>query len=437
MNRGNLILIVDDDTLVAQTHATIVKNIGYNAATQSDPEKVEGEIGSRSEIEMVLLDIRMPRLSGMDLLPRIKRRRPDIGVVMATVVNDIEHAVIAIKSGAYNYLLKPLQPERVEKVLQSYFLNQPKRLINDSNFAPFITCAPVFDNIFRTVKSYAEADVTVLVQGETGTGKEIVANIIHSLSPRSSDRFLAVNVAALSTQLFESELFGYKRGAFTGAIQDHAGYFEEAGTGTIFLDEIGELDVEQQKKLLRVLQTRRYSRIGETTERELKARIILATNCNLRKEVSEGKFREDLFYRLGSHSITIPPLRDRNNDIELLSNYFLQKYTSQFGRQIEGFYPEAIEILKRYSFPGNVRELEGIISSSVLLEQSTFVRPGTLPIHVQISDNNETDLESLRYKTIMKVLAECDGNQTKAAQKLGIARGTLNRLLKEYREQKK
>lgn len=430
----NTILIVDDEPAVVETHAMLVKDLGYRAMTQTDPEQVESDLKKHPAIGAVLLDIRMPGMGGMELLHRIKLRRPHMGVVMATVVNDIEHAVNSIKQGAYNYLLKPLQEERLKDVLQSYFSNQPKALFKDPRFASFITNNTLFESIFRNVKAYAEADVPVLIQGETGTGKELIANIIHSLSPRSLGPFAAVNVPALSAQLFESELFGYRRGAFTGAIQDHAGYFEEAGDGTLFLDEIGELDLDQQKKLLRVLQTRRFTRVGETKEREFRGRIVLATNRDLREDIKAQIFRDDLYYRLSSHCIDLPPLRQRGEDLDVLMTYFLRKYCSQFGRVIEGFDPEALKLLKQYSFPGNVRELEGLISSAVLLEQSPYIRPETLPSHIAYPPEPDgEDLESVRYRTIMKVMSECRGNQTRAAEKLGVSRGYLNRFLREYR----
>ncbi|HVR86546.1 MAG TPA: sigma 54-interacting transcriptional regulator, partial [Planctomycetota bacterium] len=272
MNDSPNVLVVDDDRAVAASHAHLLEGIGYRPVTQTVPEDVEPHLARHPNIELVLLDIQMPGINGLDLLHRIKLRRPDVGVVMATVVNDVEHAVRAIKAGAYNYLLKPLQRNDVERVLQSYFSNQPRSITEDPRFKPFVTQDPAFVELFRRVKAFAEADVPVMIQGETGTGKELIAQLIHSLSRRSQERFVAVNLAAIPGHLFESELFGHCRGAFTGAIQDRTGYFDEAGGGTIFLDEIGELELDRQKKLLRVLQTKRFCRVGETSERELGAR---------------------------------------------------------------------------------------------------------------------------------------------------------------------
>jgi DNA-binding NtrC family response regulator len=434
MSGSATVLVVDDDKEVARTHADILERIGYTPIIQTVPEDVEPHLTRVPAIDLVLLDIQMPGINGLDLLQRIKLRRPEVGVVMATVVNDVEHAVRAIKAGAYNYLLKPLQRGQVERVLQSYFSNLPQRITEDPRFRPFVTGDLAFQEIFRRVKAFAQADVPALLLGETGTGKEVIAHLIHTLSPRSQEQFLPVNMAAIPASLFESELFGHVRGAFTGATQDRTGYFAVAGSGTIFLDEIGELGMDEQKKLLRVLETRSYSRVGETAQREISGRIVLATNRDLRKDVQEGRFREDLFFRVANYSISLPPLKDRAGDIELLAKYFLMKYASQFGRAIHEFSQQALQLLKDYPFPGNVRELEGMVSSAVLLETTSHIAPGSLPHHIALGREPKGDLEKARCQAIARALAECNGNQTKAAEKLGIARQTLNYLLKEYRE---
>ena len=431
---SNTVLVVDDDREVAEDHARILRGIGYSPRTQTSPQDVETLLSREPDISLVLMDIRMPGLNGIDLLQRIKVRRPDIGVVMATVVNDVEHAVRAIKAGAYNYLLKPLQADQVERVLQSYFSNQPAPVTDDPRFRPFVTGHPAFKEIFRRVKVFAETELPVLLLGETGTGKELIAQLLHALSSRSGSRFLATNVAAIPPTLFEAELFGHAKGAFTGALQERAGYFEAAGDGTLFLDEIGDLGLEQQSRLLRVLQDRRYVRVGETTERESAARIVLATNRDLAAEVNAGRFREDLYYRISNYVVRLPPLRERGDDIGVLANYFARKYASQFGRPVTGFSGDALERLKAYSFPGNVRELEGIVNAAVLLEDGVSIRASSLPDQVTAAPLPESDLERVRCRTIQRVMAECDGNQTRAAEKLGIARQTLNGLLKTYRE---
>jgi len=434
LTRFNTVLVVDDDPQVAEEHSRILRNIGFTPITQSRPEDVEPLLLREPRVDLVLLDIRMPGINGLDLLQRIKVRRPDIGVVMATVVNDVEHAVRATKDGAYNYLLKPLQSEQVERVLRSYFSNQPAPVIDDARFRPFITSHPAFREIFRRVQVFAETDLPVLLLGETGTGKELIAHLTHALSPRAGGPLLTVNVAAIPATLFESELFGHAKGSFTGALKDRAGYFEAAAGGTLFLDEIGDLGLDQQSRLLRVLQERRFTRVGETTERPCTARVLLATNRDLTADVRQGRFREDLYYRISNYAILLPPLRERGGDVVVLAEYFARKYASQFGRPITGFSDAALERLRAYSFPGNVRELEGIVNAAVLLESGGRICSESLPEKVTRSPLPESDLEKVRSRTILRVLSECDGNQTKAAERLGIARQTLNGLVKSYRE---
>ncbi|HLY74070.1 MAG TPA: sigma-54 dependent transcriptional regulator [Planctomycetota bacterium] len=429
-----LVLVVDDDRQVAEEHARILRRIGFTPRTECDPEQVESALQREPGVELVLLDLRMPGLNGLELLQRIKLRRPDVGVVMATVINDVEHAVRAIKAGAYNYLLKPLQAEQVQRVLESYYSNRPAPLNEDPRFRPFITGHPAFREIFRRVQIFAETTLPVLLLGETGTGKELIANLIHALSPRAGGSFLTVNVAAIPPTLFESEMFGHAKGAFTGALGDHAGYFEAAADGTLFLDEIGELGRDQQSRLLRVLQEKRYARVGETVERQSTARVVLATNRDLAADVAQARFREDLYYRISNYSITLPPLRDRGNDVVVLAEYFARKYASQFGRPLTGFSQEALQDLKAYSFPGNIRELEGIVNAAVLLEGGETIRRSSLPERLTAVEPPESELEKVRCRTVQRVLAECEGNQTKASEKLGIARQTLNGLLKTYRE---
>jgi DNA-binding NtrC family response regulator len=429
------VLVVDDDRGVAESHASLLRELSYEPVVQVDPLGVEQMLVQDGAIELVLLDIRMPTLCGLELLRRVKLRRPHVGVVMATVVNDIEHAVTAIKSGAYNYLLKPLAAERLKAVVESWMSNRPARLVDDPRFAALVTASRRMEPVFHAIRVFAEADVTTLIEGETGTGKELVAELLHSLSRRAGSRFIALNVAAISPSLFEAELFGHRRGAFTGASGDHPGFFDAAADGTLFLDEIGELGDEQQTKLLRVLQSRRYCRVGETIERDLRARVVLATNRDLRAEVQDGRFRADLFYRLSGHTVHLPALRDREGDVKVLSEYFRHKYNSQFGRAVEGFEPEAQLALERYPFPGNVRELESLVSGAVLLEQSARVRPGTLPPHVRLADTSGgEDMDAVKLRAIREALNSCNGNQTRAAQKLGLSRGHLNRLLKQYRD---
>jgi two-component system response regulator HydG len=437
MRSATAVLVVDDDPAVAAEHARLLRSIGGRAEVETVPENVEGRLARDPGIELLLLDLRMPGMSGLELLQRIRLRRPDVGIVMATVVNDVEPAVQAIKSGAYNYLLKPLQAEPLARVLESWASNRPAPLVDDPRFRGFVTRDPAFKEIFRRLAAFAGQDVPVLVEGETGTGKELAAQLVHALSPRGGERFLAVNMAAFQPTLFESELFGHVRGAFTGATRDRVGRFEEAGAGTLFLDEIGELDLESQRKLLRALETRRYARVGESAERTFAARLVLATNLDLRDEVAAGRFREDLYYRISGYAVKLPPLRERPGDVELLAGYFLRKYACQFGRAVESISGEAALALAAYDYPGNVRELESVVSSALLLEPSRTLSKDSLPRHLvaaAAAPEDAGDLERARFEAVRKALAEHQGNQTRAAAKLGVARQTLNVLLKRYRE---
>ncbi len=433
-----LILIVDDDCQVAESHQRLLAGLGHRTVVECDPRKVESILNSSTDFVAILLDLQMPYIHGRDLLGRLRLSHPDIGVIIVTVINDIEEAVRAIKNGAYNYLLKPLAEDRLREVLNSCLSNHPPSIMGDDRFGRIVTKSESFKEIFKRAMAFSSADVPVLIEGETGTGKELMANLLHTLSARKEEDFTAVNVAALSPSLFEAEFFGHAKGAYTGAVSSRAGYCEGAAGGTLFLDEIGELKPDEQKKILRLIQSKKYNRVGETQERELKARLLFATNKNLKQEVAENKFREDLFYRLSAHTISLPPLRERQEDIELLAHFFLRKYCSQYGRSVDSINEMALAALRGYSFPGNVRELEGIISAAVLLEPSSSIQLRTLPAYVRESDGFSEEpaevLEGIRYRTIMKILAECDGNQTKASQKLGIARVTLNRLLRRYRD---
>lgn len=430
----SVVLIVDDEPAVAEVHGRLLGELGYSFVIETDPRRVERRLLDNADIAIVLLDIRMPDMNGLEVLQKIKLIRPSTGVVMATVINDIDMAVNAIKCGAYNYILKPVDVERLGEVLRSFLDNHPVSYEEELCLPEFITCHEPFREIFRRLRAYAQQDVPVLIEGETGTGKEVTAQSIHSLSERLSAPFVPVNMAALSSELFASELFGHRKGSFTGAFADHRGYFESCANGTLFLDEIGDISLEGQKKLLRVLQEGRYTRVGDTESRVFQARLVLATNKNLQTEVEEGRFREDLYYRISSFRISLPPLRERAGDIELLARYFLEKYRIQFGRPVEEFSVEALQILRGYSFPGNVRELEGIVSGAVLIEMSPMIQPESLPKHVMTEPAPGDDLQSVKRQKVLSALNQCRGNQTQAARVLGVSRGTLNRWIRSFRE---
>jgi DNA-binding NtrC family response regulator len=427
------ILVVDDQLETIETHCALLNDLKYLNTSEINANNVIDRLSKDNSINLVLLDIQMPNMNGLELLLKIKSHFPYIGVIMATVISDIQEAVKAIKMGAFNYLLKPLQKERLGSVIKAYFESLPTNNFNDQRFSSYITNDSRFNDIFQRIQAFSQADIPILIEGETGTGKELIAQMIHSISNNSKGPFVAVNIASISESLFESELFGHIKGSFTSAIKDHKGYVEMADSGNLFLDEIGDLGIDQQKKLLRLLQNKTFSKVGDSNSLPMSCRIILATNKNLKEEIKTKKFREDLYYRISGHNIALPPLRDRPQDIMLLAKYFLKKYASQYGRNIYDFSPECIELICKYQYPGNIRELESIISSSVLLEQNTLITLPSLPYHLKYRTEAENDLEEMKYHAIMKALGEFKGNQTKAAVKLGIARGTLNKLIQEFK----
>ncbi|MDF1662623.1 MAG: sigma-54 dependent transcriptional regulator [Planctomycetota bacterium] len=435
VNENKKILVVDDELSVATAHRALLEKLGHSVIAETDSRRVLN-ILKDVQPHLVLLDIEMPFLTGLDLLQKIKVSFPQTGVIMATVVNDIQKAVRAIKDGAFNYLLKPLSEHRLSQVVNSYFQTHDGQEGTVTEYPGFITKSPVFTEVFRRIRSFAQAGVDVFIEGETGTGKDLVAQLIHNLAASPKGQYVPVNVASVSAQLFESELFGHKRGSFTGALSDHEGYFGLASKGSLFLDEIGEISLDQQAKLLRVLQSRDYRRVGETESRKLDSRVISATNKDLLAEIEQKRFRGDLYYRLTSHTLVLPPLRERKGDVEALSNYFFKKYRSQYGRPLESISPDVIEVLNDYSFPGNVRELEGLISCAVLLEQNPCLSLESFPraIH-QKQAPVELDLKSAKVRSITRALDSCSNNQTKAAKLLGVARGTLNRWIQELRSE--
>lgn len=434
-----MILVVDDFDEVAKEHSEMLNELGYSSSHMSDPTDVLSFLKRRRDIDLVCLDLRMPRIGGVELMKQIQEFNPNIGVIIVTVVNDVREAIRATRSGAYNYLLKPLQAETLSKVIKSYYTNQPKSRFVDDRFSCYITKSEKIERIFTRLKSFSKSSIPVLITGETGTGKEMLANLTHQLSERCEEPFVALNVSSLQDSLVASEMFGHVKGAFTGADRNRDGFFKTAGGGTLFLDEIGELSLEHQKGLLRVLQDGSFYPVGSSTMQRSQCRLVMATNRDLKKEVKAGRFREDLYYRICHASLDLPPLRDRPEDIELLTEYFFKKYCSQHGRPLLGVRNEVISILKAYPFCGNVRELEGIINTAVLLEEGPLLSAHNLPLHLRGKDP-ETEagddsvgynLDELRRSTISKALKATKNNQSKAADLLGISRSTLHRFLNE------
>lgn len=380
------ILIVEDHKNVREILFLSLSD-NYNLFSASDGRKAL-EIISERNIDLVLLDIRLPEINGMDVLKQIKDTHNSIPVIMLTAVKTVDSAVTAMKLGAYDYVTKPFDIKELmilmEKALEKRNLEQQNLYLKNElektgGFEKIIGKSEKMREIFKLIKSVSKGDATVLITGESGTGKELVARAIHNQSKRAKKLFVPVNCAAIPENLLESELFGYEKGAFTGAFERHLGKFEIANGGTIFLDEISTMPLPMQAKLLRVLQERVVDRVGGTSQVEIDARVISATNTDLKHEVDNKRFRSDLFYRLNVIPIIIPPLRERTEDIPLLIGHFLDKYNKEFGKKIKEFEPDAMHVMTSYTWPGNVRELENLIERIVVLSDMNIITKDKLP----------------------------------------------------------
>lgn len=447
------ILIVDDEKSMRLTISMLLRRRGYvvdGAETfQEAIGKIEGEV-----YDLALTDLRLSDGSGLELLREAKRISPETEVIILTAFGSIESAVEAIRLGAFDYLTKPIDPDdlllHVRKAVEHKRLRRAVRNLRSQvkeryKLGNIIGKSRSMQQIFEMITVVSRTDTTVLIQGESGTGKELVAKAIHTHSHRAEGPFVPVNCGAIPEALFESELFGHVKGAFTGASYNRKGLFEEADGGTIFLDEVGEIPFPMQVKLLRVLEEKRIRRIGSNETIPVDVRVIAATNKNLKALVDEGKFRDDLFYRLNVVMIEIPPLRERPDDILPLAEHFLERFSSKLKKDIREISPEARRMLLSYDWPGNVRELENAIERAVLLSHDQIIGPDDLPdtlrkdsgdilldLIVEGLEEGYT-LRELERRYIEAVLRRNRGNRSKTAEQLGIGRNTLWRKIKEYK----
>lgn len=435
------LLVVDDvqDTLeVLERNLTAAGYRVYTALNVSDALKVL-EV---HPVDLVITDLKMPGASGLDLVRFVRENFRDTEVMVITGYATVESAVQAVKTGAEEYLVKPFTDEEllkaVKQVLEKLRLRRCSRVETSSvqRFYPgLIGESRVMKRVFATIERAAKVSATVLITGESGTGKELVARAIHYSSKRSSAPFVPVNCGGIPEGLLESELFGYVKGAFTGANETRAGFFQTAEGGSIFLDEISETSLSMQVKLLRVLQDKEVRMVGDTKAYKVDVRIMAATNKDLLNLVQKGAFREDLFFRLNVLTIMVPPLREREDDILLLANHFLEKFAREMGRSVPRFSDEALQILRRYEWPGNVRELENLIQRLLVMCDSDTIDVPDLPAHMRFSLTSELKLnrtlEEVERDYIKQVLLSVNGNITKAAQILGIDRKTLRNKIKE------
>ncbi len=404
------------------------------------------ELLKREGAEVAITDMRMPEMDGLTLLKKIKKIYPDMEVVVITAYGSIEDAVEAMKAGATDYLIKPVKLEQLDIILKK--VEKSHRLVAENrylrrkletveSFPEFIGQSPVFKKMLSDISVIAKTDSTVFIKGESGTGKELVARAIHSSSNRRDKPFLAVNCAALPEPLLESELFGHEKGAFTGAVRRRIGRFELAHKGTIFLDEIGDISLPMQIKLLRVLETKSFERLGGSENIKVDIRLVTATNRDIESKVKDGSFREDLYYRLNVIPINLPPLRERKEDILPLVNYFIDKFSNKVGKKIEGITPQAKDLLLSHRWPGNVRELENTIERAVVLTRTGAIDSESLEAFKVSSGGSailseNLNLTTLEKKAIIEALQRTKGQLIKAAELLGIHRNTLRLKMKQY-----
>ena len=430
------ILVVDDEKGQREILEMILSGEGYDVTTASSGEAAMKFVADR-HFDLVLTDLKMTGMSGLDLLKELTDFDKSIIVLLLTAHGSVDSAVDALRLGAFDYLQKPYDSEKLLETV-SRALNKLSTLDVE-----IISGSPEMDKVKKLILKIAKSNSTVLVRGESGTGKELIARSIHTNSPRAGQIFQAVNCAAINENLLESELFGHQKGSFTGAVSDKKGLFEIADGGTLFLDEIGELDISLQAKLLRALQEKQIRRVGGTKEIEIDVRVVAATNRDLLKMSQDGRFREDLYYRLNVLSLEIPPLRDRDSDIPLLMDYFLKKHTRDTDRKIK-IEKDAEKLLNEYSYPGNVRQLESAIERAVLLCEEDTITLEDLPpeMHTQpateSSDEyfklppNGVDFEDVERSLISQAMDRTNNNITKSAKLLGLTFRTLQYRLEKY-----
>ncbi len=447
------ILIIDDEKSLVDLLAVVFKKEGYKVRTSLSATGAL-DLLEKESFDLVITDIKMPQRNGMDILKAVKERSPEVPVIMITAYGSIKQAVDALKAGALDYVVKPFDVEELKIIaargLEKSRLKEEnillKRDLRDKySFEKMIGKSRTMQEIYLLIEKVAATDSTVLITGESGTGKEMAARAIHALSPRRDGQFVSINCAALPENLLESELFGHTKGSFTGAIAEKKGMFEAAERGTLFLDEVGEMSPWTQVKLLRALQERTVRRVGGTEEIPVDVRIVAATNQDLKKRIQDGKFREELFYRLNVISFEMPPLRKRVEDIQLLVSHFLLKYCQKLGKPMKRLTPEVFGLFEAYSWPGNIRELENVIERIVAIEDRETVTAGCLPQEILVPARKEetkilfqpgfnlsTFVDDLTKKFVNQALLVTGGSLRQAAPLLGLSYRTLRYLIDKY-----
>ena len=453
------ILIVDDEKMTRDAMARILGG-EYDCLTAADPELALAELDRNPDVALIITDYKMPVMNGVEFIKTAKAKLPSIGAILITAFGEIELAVDAMKEGADDFLTKPITDfaqlrtriERAIKVsaLEKKVADLESKLDAKSGLNAFTGSSPAMERVYQLIRRIAPTPATVLIEGESGTGKELVAKALHDLSPRKDKPFIAVECSAFSGDLLKSELFGYEAGTFTGGLKDgKKGCIESAAGGTLFLDEIGEIDMPTQIALLRTLQTKSVRRLGSSEEIPVDFRLVAATNKNLKAMVAEGKFREDLYFRLNVIPIDLPPLRERPGDIALLASRFLKEFAKEYSNGVKGFDKGAMSVLEDYPWPGNVRELRNVIERMVVLATGENISVDDIPAELRGTVDSEvsadtgsvqpvahtasTTLADAEKLQILAALEAAGGNKSKAAEALGISRRTLHRKLNEWK----
>ena len=447
------ILIVDDDQAHRTMLRTLITGWGYKITEAGDGQEAIEKAHDQA-FDLILMDIRMIKVSGLEALSEIKTYNPAIPVIIMTAYASVETAVEALKNGAYDYLTKPLDFDElrltIDRAMDHSQLRAENRILRESlgnqfNRQNIIGRGSAMVDLLETVAQVAPSEATVLITGESGTGKELIAGAIHFNSTRKDGPFVKMNCAAVTETLLESELFGHEKGAFTGAHRQKEGRFRQANGGSLFLDEVSEMSVGMQVKLLRALQEREITRVGGETSVSIDVRVIAATNKDLLQEVKHGNFREDLYYRLNVVTLKVPPLRERREDIPLLAQHFLSTFSEKNHKQIKGVTPQAMDRFLKYAWPGNVRELMNAVERAVVLSRSDYLDEQDLPLSLRENERSEDQsvlskggvsanlpLEDVEKATILRTLESSMGNKSEAARRLGITRKTLHKKLKKY-----
>ncbi len=444
------ILLIDDDINTADGLRKILQQDGYDTSCVYTGNEAVSLLDTK-HFDIVITDMKLPDISGFSIIEKVKKKDADIPVIMITAFSSLQTAIDAMKKGADDYLTKPVNIEELELILKKIWEKQllvlqnrelKQQLDDKYGFSGFVGNTPEMQSIFKTITEIAPTAATVLIYGETGTGKELAAHAIHHNSDRKDKPFIALHCASLSEGVLESELFGHEKGAFTGAVNQRRGRFELADGGTLFLDEIGELNSHVQIKLLRVLETGCFERVGGEEMLESDVRIIAATNKNLEEEIKEKRFREDLYYRLNVINLELPPIRERREDVGLLADMFLVKYASKNKKDIKGFSTQSAKLLSNYDWPGNVRELENAVERAVVMARNEFIEPENLPSNISQSLKKAKKdtfripsgltMKEIEKKVILGTLQTTNGSKSKAAKMLGLSTRKIEYKIKEW-----